>query len=214
MDDGSTDASADHLRGAPVSEVVCLAPNQGKGSAVRAGLARARGSLVGFIDADGDIPPEILPDLVAVARNSGADIVFGDKGDPGSEISVPPLRRAASALYRGLVRGLFDLGVSDTQTGVKLLREEVVDAVLPEMAEDRFAFDLELFLLAARAGFGSFVAAPVKVDKRHPSGLSVRAARGLLADTLKLFWRWRVRRGASPVAAKGAVVAQGIEPGR
>jgi glycosyltransferase involved in cell wall biosynthesis len=213
VDDGSTDGSSEDLGGAPVNELVRLAANRGKGHAVRAGMARARGSLVGFIDADGDIPPEILPDLVRRARSSGADIVYGDKGDPGSEIRVPPVRRAASALYRALVSGLFDLGVSDTQTGVKLLREEVVEAVLPQMAEERFAFDLELFILARRSGFGTFVAAPVSVDKRHPSALSFRSARGILTDTLKLFWKWRVRRVGGSEAAPADAVAQEIEQG-
>jgi glycosyltransferase involved in cell wall biosynthesis len=214
VDDGSIDGSSEHLGGAPVTELVRLAPNRGKGCAVRAGMARARGSLVGFIDADGDIPPEILPDLVTTARKSGADIVYGDKGDPGSNIRVPPVRRAASALSRALVSGLFDLGVSDTQTGVKLLREEVVRAVLPQMEEERFAFDLEIFILAGRSGFGTFVAAPVSVDKRHPSALSVRSARGILSDTLKLFWRWRVRRGEVSGEAQTEIITQQMEQGR
>jgi len=196
VSDGATDDSTASLAGLlpGVLETVVLERNRGKGHAVRVGMQRARGRLVGFIDADGDIPPEILPDFVAAAHETGADILFGSKRHPGAQVALPWVRRLSSSAYRMLVRVLFHLSVPDTQTGVKLLRAEVASAVLPSMIEERFAFDLELFVLAQRLGYRSFVEVPVRVDKQYTSTVSVRAARTILWDTLKIYWRFRVQR--------------------
>ncbi len=196
--DGATDGSEKTLEGLlpGVLQTVVLDANYGKGRAVREGMARASGALVGFIDADGDIPPEVLARFVERARETGAAILFGSKRHRESKAEVPLLRRASSSAYRLLVRLLFNLSVPDTQTGVKLLRAEVLDAVLPEMVEERYAFDLELFVLAQRAGFRDFVEMPVRLDKRYASTVSARGAGTILSDTLNLFWRFRVRRGS------------------
>jgi glycosyltransferase involved in cell wall biosynthesis len=193
--DGATDGSERTLEGLlpGVLQTVVLDANYGKGHAVREGMARARGALVGFIDADGDIPPEVLPGFVDRARETGADILFGSKRQRESRAEVPWVRRVSSSGYRLLVRLLFRLAVPDTQTGVKLLRAEVVSRVLPQMVEERFAFDLELFVLAQRAGYTSFVEVPVRVDKQYASTVSAREAGTIVADTLNLFWRFRVR---------------------
>ncbi len=203
--DGATDGSERTLEGLlpGVLTTVVLDANYGKGHAVREGMARARGELVGFIDADGDIPPEVLPGFVEKARASGAAILFGSKRHRASKTEVPLLRRVSSSGYRLLVRLLFNLSVPDTQTGVKLLRAEVVDAVLPKMVEERFAFDLELFVLAQRAGYRDFVEVPVRVDKRYASTVSARGASTILTDTLNLFWRFRVRRSWLRRSARG-----------
>jgi glycosyltransferase involved in cell wall biosynthesis len=194
--DGATDGSEKTLEGLlpGVLQTVVLEANYGKGRAVREGMARATGSLVGFIDADGDIPPEVLPTFVARARETGADVLFGSKRHRESRAEVPWVRRVSSSGYRVLVRALFHLAVPDTQTGVKLLRAEVVETVLPQMVEERFAFDLELFVLAQRAGYASFVEVPVRVDKQYTSTVSAREARTIVTDTLNLFWRFRVKR--------------------
>ena len=48
--------------------VVELAKNRGKGAALRAGLAQGRGRYLGFIDGDGDVPPELLAEFVALVQ--------------------------------------------------------------------------------------------------------------------------------------------------
>ncbi len=212
--DGATDGSEATIEGSwpEVLTTLTYRPNRGKGFAVRAGMARARGRLVGFIDADGDIPPEVLPELMARAEETGADIVFGSKRAKGATPHLPWVRRAASSGYRLLVRALFDLEVADTQTGVKLFRAEVARALVAEMTEERFAFDVEMFVLARRLGFGSFVEVPIRVDKRYASTISLGEARSIVVDTLKLFFRFRVRRRtlrAGTPSPRGSQAGQG-----
>src|SRR3984957_3859966 len=209
VSDGSTDGSAATLAGLlpGVLRLVALDVNRGKGHAVRVGMAGAAGRLVGFIDGDGDIPPEILGDFVRLAMTTDADIVFGCKRHADSRVTVPLIRKLYSWGYRGLVRRLFDLSVPDTQTGIKVLRAEVVSATLPAMTEERFAFDLELFVLAHRYGFDAFLEAPVQVDKQYSSTVSLRSVGSILWDTLKIYWRFRHSEsdpGLPPDGRRGA----------
>ena len=85
------------------------------------------------------------------------------------------VRRLYSWGFQQLVRLMFDLDVRDTQTGIKVLRREVLEAVLPLMVEQRFAFDLELLVVARRLGFDRFAELPVRIERRFGSTISVRA---------------------------------------
>jgi glycosyltransferase involved in cell wall biosynthesis len=196
VSDGSTDDSEASLVGLlpGVLETVVLEANRGKGYAVRVGMARATGRFVGFIDADGDIPPETLAEFLRVAKARNPDILFGSKQHPGSTVTVPWVRRLASLGYRWLVRLLFRLSVPDTQTGIKLLKAELVAAILPKMVVDRFAFDLEIFVLAKRLGYDTWIDLPVRVDKKYSSTVSLRSARTIVWDTIKIYFRFMLRR--------------------
>ncbi|HXZ62504.1 MAG TPA: glycosyltransferase [Acidimicrobiales bacterium] len=196
VSDGSTDESpesftdlvGEHLRR------IDLPHHVGKGEALRVGLRQGRGRYVGFIDADGDIPARLLGPFVDAIRTGSVDIVVGSKRHPGSEVVYPPLRLLYSWSYQQFVRLLFHLEVRDTQTGIKILRREVLEKLLPETFEERFAFDLELLVLAREHGFDRVAELPVHVLKRLGSSISAPAVLGIVADTVGIWWRLRVRR--------------------
>ncbi|MDA8101796.1 MAG: glycosyltransferase, partial [Nitrospiraceae bacterium] len=164
----------------------------GKGAALRTGLKLGKGQYLGFIDADGDIDPKALSDFISVLIAFQPDIVLGSKRHPASEVVYPPLRRLYSLVYQQLIRRLFNLSVRDTQTGVKLCRREVIEQVLPLMVEKRFAFDLELFVVATRLGYDKFVEAPVIIRERFSSTVNMVSVAGTLLDTLAIFYRERI----------------------
>jgi O-antigen/teichoic acid export membrane protein len=195
VSDGCTDGSERIARdvGGPV-RCIALPSNQGKGSALRVGLRQARGEYVGFIDADGDIDPRILRPLITVTTAYRPDIVYASKRHPMSQVTYPPLRRLYSAGFQLLVRLLFRINVRDTQTGLKLVRREVLAAALPRMLEKRFAFDVELFVVAHRLGHRRFFEAPVEIGQRFGSSVDLRAVGRTLQDTMAIFYRLRVLR--------------------
>ena len=51
------------------------------------------------------------------------------------------------------MRAGFGLDLGTPRPGIKLIRRDVLAAVLPRMLEKRFAFDLELFVVARRLGY-------------------------------------------------------------
>ena len=196
VSDGSTDGSQDVA--ADLSErnvrLIALPENGGKGSALRIGITEARGTYVGFIDADGDLPAGLIPRLVELTQDNRPDVVLGSKRHPDSEVVYPPLRHLYSIVYQALIALLFRLPVRDTQTGLKLIRRETLSAVLPRMVEKRFAFDLELLVVARHLGYRRFVEAPVVIRERFSSTISLRAVRGMFLDTLAIFYRLRILR--------------------
>jgi O-antigen/teichoic acid export membrane protein len=192
VSDGSTDGSPSSLAGVGQVRVVQLARNQGKGAALRVGLAQGRGRYLGFIDADGDIPAAQLNHFLAATRTGEPDVVLGTKRHPDSDVVYPPLRRLYSVGYQQLNRVLFQLPTRDTQTGIKLIRRETLAAVLPKMVEKRFAFDLELLVVARRMGYSNFVELPVRITERFTSSISLKAVRGMLLDTFAIFYRLRI----------------------
>jgi glycosyltransferase involved in cell wall biosynthesis len=196
VSDGSTDQSEEQLAAITSDRLtlVRLEKNQGKGSALRAGLSRGRGEYLGFIDGDGDLPANLLSSLLEIIDREHPDIIFGSKRHPRSEVVYPPLRRIYSWGYQQLNRALFHLPIRDTQTGVKVVRRDVLAAVLPRMVEKRFAFDLELFVVARQQGFRNFVEMPVNIGERFNSTVSLRSVRNMLQDTLAIFYRLRVLR--------------------
>jgi hypothetical protein len=107
-----------------------------------------------------------------------------------------------------MVGTLFALGVADTQTGCKLFSRETLQAVLPRLQEERFAFDLEFFVAAKAAGHRRLHAAPIHLSERL-SGSTVTAKSILrtLGDALTVFGRLHLTRRYRGAASRPHAVA-------
>lgn len=192
VSDGSTEASQQEVAkfAAHGVRLITMASNGGKGSALRAGMVEARGRYVGFIDADGDIPARTITRFMELTRTEDApDIILGSKRHPESDVVYPALRHIYSWCYQVLIGILFHLPVRDTQTGIKFVRRDVLSAVVPRMLEKRFAFDLELLVVARHLGYRQVVEAPVEIGERFSSTVSIHAVQGIVLDTLAIFYR-------------------------
>ncbi len=192
--DGSTDGSDDlvDLLDLPSLIQIRHPKNRGKGAALRTGFEHAHAEFIAFIDADGDLSPTLLGSLLAAQQAFNADVVFGSKLHPDSKVDASQLRRFYSFGYQLLIRLLFQLDIRDTQTGIKVFRREVIEAVLPSLVEEEFALDLELFIAARAAGFTNFVEVPITLQRESGSTISISAVRQMFADTLRLFWRGKI----------------------
>lgn len=192
VDDGSTDETAPVLAGLAGEDhrlrVVTHAMNRGKGQALISGWEASRGEEIVFLDADLDLPPEQIPQLLSFLEE--ADVVVGTKREAMSRHDYPRLRTVLSRLYSAGTSGLFRLPVKETQTGLKAFRREVLDRILPEMRLHGYAFDLELLLRADRAGAGMVEVPVALAEGAKESSFRLAMARELALDTLRLFvWR-------------------------
>ena len=81
IDDGSRDSTPELLAGRPdlYDRLITQEPNQGKGAAIRAGLAAASGHYILFQDADLEYNPADYERLVYPVREFGADVVMGSR---------------------------------------------------------------------------------------------------------------------------------------
>jgi glycosyltransferase involved in cell wall biosynthesis len=195
VDDGSADNSAAELQkaAAEIPEVhPLLLPHRGKGEALRQGTRAARGEWVVFLDADLDLPPDQITLFLTLQKVHQADAVIGSKMHPDSNVDYPFVRRIYSRGYYLLVKFLFGLPVRDTQTGMKLVRREILTQAVERTQLDGFAFDLELLVHLVETG-AKMTEAPVVVNHQIKyRGVGVTDIYSIACDT----WRtWRkVRR--------------------
>jgi len=195
VNDGSSDNSGEEierLASKYPAEIISLQlPRSGKGEALRRGAQAARGEFVVFIDADLDLPPEQILFFVAIQRVKKADAVIGSKMHPDSTVDYPLIRRVYSLGYFWLVKFLFGLPVRDTQTGLKLVRRDLLLAALEKTESRGFTLDLELLVRLVQLG-AVMVEAPVVVQHSFKfGGIGLPVVAQIFRDT------WRVWRRTS-----------------
>jgi glycosyltransferase involved in cell wall biosynthesis len=180
-------------------KVIGYLTNLGKGHAVRFGMARAKGKVIGFIDAGIELNPNGLSMLLEHFEWYGADIIVGSKRHPASKVIYPWQRKVMSFAYQIGARVLFGLKVKDTQVGMKFFRREVLEKVLPRVLVKAFAFDIELLAVAKSLGFGRIYEAPVELKMKFGVEVSTIASKGfirtvwrMLWDTAAVFYRLRI----------------------
>jgi glycosyltransferase involved in cell wall biosynthesis len=124
--------------------------NRGKGHAVRTGLLAARGQIALFTDADLSTPIEEIPKIVQPLEAGLYDLTFGSRAVDRSLIGVHQTwrRELGGRVFNSVVRLATGLPFWDTQCGFKAFRMSVCRAIIEAATVDRFAFDVELLLLA------------------------------------------------------------------
>jgi glycosyltransferase involved in cell wall biosynthesis len=195
VSDGNTDTTvreAERLE-SPAVRVFHYPMNIGKGFALSFGVAQSIGALVTFIDADMELDPANIRAFIELMQTRGCDAVIGSKRHPMSRVAYPNFRRFQSAVYQLLVRLLFNLNVRDTQTGLKLFRRQVLAEAVPLLAIKKFAFDLELLVVAHHLGYRSVCEAPITLDYQFESTVDLGSAWRVLWDTAAIFYRLRIK---------------------
>ncbi|MFE4520455.1 glycosyltransferase family 2 protein [Kitasatospora sp. NPDC056783] len=135
VDDGSTDVTPVLMRKIrqdwPEFRVVRFARNSGHQAALTAGIHRAHGDYVVSIDADLQDPPEKIPEMLALAREQGLDIVYGVRGDRGTDTFF---KRHTAGAYYWLMRKLVGKRMPSQAGDFRLLSRAAVDALkaMPE----------------------------------------------------------------------------------
>jgi glycosyltransferase involved in cell wall biosynthesis len=196
VSDGNTDETAREAERvvSPHIKVIEYNRNMGKGYALRCGVAHSSGELVTFIDADMELDPRYIKGFIAVMESFDCDAVVGSKRHPMSNVQYPLTRRFQSLMYQLLIRTLFRIKVRDTQTGLKLFRRQVLEEVVPLLAIKRFAFDLELLVVARHLGYKMVMEAPVDLKYQFETTADLRATWHVLWDTAAIFYRLHVLR--------------------
>lgn len=167
--------------------------NYGKGHAVRFGMAKAKGDIISFLDAGMDISPKGIMMLLAHMNWYDADIIVGSKKHPVSRVNYPLLRSVLSWGYHLGVKALFGLPLSDTQSGIKIFRRDVVEKILPRLLVKSYAMDIEMLSVAKYLGFTRIYEAPIEVrfDKRS-SAIKWSTSFWMAWDTAAVFYRLKL----------------------
>lgn len=130
IDDGSTDATPMIMQKIrqewPELRIVRFARNSGHQAALTAGIHRAYGEYVVSIDADLQDPPEKIVEMYELAREKNLDIVYGVRGDRGTDTFF---KRRTAGVYYWLMRKLVGKNMPNQAGDFRLLSRAAVDAL-------------------------------------------------------------------------------------
>lgn len=198
--DGMVDKTFERMQeiASKTIKVVGYHTNQGKGHAVRFGMAKSRGDVIAFLDSGMDINPACLSFFLEVFDWNDADIVVGSKLHPSSKVNYPATRIVISWGYRLLSKLLFGLSIKDTQVGVKVFKRKVLQDVLPRLLVKRYAFDIEMLAVANYLGYTRIFEAPIELDFTGASSITSKnfliTIYHMLWDTFAVFYRLKIVR--------------------
>lgn len=208
VDDGSRDDTAARLHEVAAGlqqlpalgavHVVALPTNQGKGAALRAGVAVTNGRRVLTADAD---MATALTEVLVWQRNGhvrlGAEpapvVLLASREHEASQVEDSGPRRAMGRVFNLLVQLFTGLRLTDTQCGFKLYPGAAGRRLFGRLRTRGWSHDVELLLMAQRAGL-ELIALPVRwqaiADSRvRPLRDAVRMASALAVIRTRVWLR-------------------------
>ncbi len=129
VSDGSTDRTVEIASQFDEIRLEVFEANRGYGAAIKHGFELADGELVSFLDADGTCDPEFFAPLCNKLLHEGAVIALGSRMSPQSH--MPRIRRVGNTIYAAILSILSNQVVTDTASGMRVIRREALDQLYP-----------------------------------------------------------------------------------
>jgi glycosyltransferase involved in cell wall biosynthesis len=192
VDDGSTDGTRDILRRIAAEHPDRITyieheRNGGKGSAIRTGLDKARGSVTVIQDADLEYDPQDLPRLLAPFVRDGADAVYGSRFAASEYRRVLYYRHEiGNRMLTALCNLLTDLNLTDMETCYKAVRTPLLQSI-PIRSPD-FRLEPEITFKLAKRGARIFEVPISYAGRTYEEGKKIGLKDGLLAAAAMLHW--------------------------
>ncbi len=144
IDDFSTDGTREYLKslGNNGIRTIFQEKNQGKGAALRRGMATATGDIILIQDADLEYDPREYPVLLSPILEGRADVVYGSRFLGGPRRAPYFWHFARDSVVTLISNVLTDLHLTDIETCYKVFTREVISSFTIE--SDRFGVEPEI----------------------------------------------------------------------
>jgi glycosyltransferase involved in cell wall biosynthesis len=150
-----------------------MAQNGGKGTAIRAGLARATGTIVAIQDADLELDPAQLAVLLQPIVSGQANVVFGSRFLDGTA-RAPRMTIAGNRMLTAATNLLYGSAITDMETCYKIMRADIAHSL--KLDASRFEIEPQITARLLRGG-------------HHIHELPVHFAPRSKAEGKKIKWR-------------------------
>jgi putative flippase GtrA len=125
---------------------------KGRGGALKTTWLESDAAVLAYMDVDLSTDLAALAPLVAALLSGHSDLAIGTRLSRGSRVVRGAKREFISRSYNLLLRGTLAARFSDAQCGLKAIRREAAQELLPLVEDTDWFFDTELLVLAERAG--------------------------------------------------------------
>jgi len=183
VDDCSRDGTREKLQGelrGQIDQLVLHEANQGKGAALRSGIAAATGEIVIIQDADLEYDPNEYPRLLAPIVEGRADVVYGSRFMGGAPHRVLYFWHSVGNGFLTLLSNMLtDLNLTDMETCYKMFRRSIIQSI--EIEENRFGFEPEITAKVARLGVRIYEVGISYYGRTYAEGKKIGARDGFRA---------------------------------
>ena len=164
----------------------------GKGYAVRQGVLAATGDYILFTDCDNAYGTDAVKRLADTLVETGADIVVGSRNlSKDGYDGYTFIRKVASKTYLKFINVMAGFKLSDSQCGIKGFRHDAAKKIFKNCEVNRFAFDLEVLMIATKLGY-RIAEMPVKIINHRESTVNLlQDATRMIRDVRKMKKRIR-----------------------
>ena len=177
---------------------------KGRGRALRRAWTDSDADVVCYMDVDLSTDLKHLPTLLSALTSGEADVAFGSRLMPESQVTRGLKREIISRSYNLIIKLFFWHHFRDAQCGFKGITRRVVEEVLPAVQDNAFFFDTELLLVAEKNGY-RLREIPVRwVDDPDSRVKIVKTA------TEDLKGLWRLKRSFPRVAQPSMSVSKNL----
>ncbi|MFB3061930.1 MAG: glycosyltransferase family 2 protein [Candidatus Binatia bacterium] len=199
IDDGSRDGSRDILASLdadakkktdPMNElkVIFKSVNEGKGAAIRSGLAEVTGTVVIVQDADLEYNPQDFAKLLEPIEAGEADVVYGTRFYGGGPHRVLFFwHYVGNQILTLFANILTNLNLSDMEVGYKAFRSDILKKI--QIKSNRFGFEPEITVKIAKIGCRIFEVPISYYGRTYKEGKKITWKDGIAAFYYLLRYR-------------------------
>ncbi len=151
----------------------------GKGYALRAGFAKAKGDVIVTIDSDGCHMPEELPEVLAPILSDQADLVIGSRYMNHKHVAASRLNAFGVRVFNYFIELFTGVAITDSQSGYRAMKREVLKS--QKLYSGEYEIESEMLVKTAKKKF-RIAEVPISFEQRTYGRSGVDPAVGRLQN--------------------------------